>query len=75
MVGVQSGQAIDASPIAFDEADVRLIGRLRVMRVEHRSFVDEVVVEHRISAGIGDTLDINYTRTPGFNAASRMSPR
>jgi len=60
VVGVESGQAVDAVPIAFDEADGRRIGRLCVMRVKHRSFVDEVVVRHRISAGVGDTLDINH---------------
>src|SRR6202043_2595626 len=57
VVGPERGQSINAAPVALAEANVRIVGCLVVMRVEHRSLVDQLVVGHRESAGIGDPFD------------------
>ena len=66
VVGFQCGQPIDAFPVAaFDLLNVFLVGLLAVIRVQHWPFVDEFVVGHRVSAGVGDPFDIDHDRGPG----------
>jgi hypothetical protein len=35
------------------------MGLFAVIRVQHGPFVDEVIVGHRVSAGVGDAFDVD----------------
>ncbi len=74
VVRVQRGQPVDAAPVAFDQPDIRLVGSLGVVRVEHRPFVDEIVIGHRESARVGDPLHVDHDDGAGPGAPAAEMP-
>lgn len=60
MVGVQRRQAIDAVLVAIDDTREGFLGRFAEVGVQHRSFIDEVVIGNRESACIRDAVDVDH---------------